>query len=104
MYLNEWGPIAWELFHYITYTYKPELKEYYTIFFSTLYSIIPCPDSSNDIKGILTSHLNFPSHHTMNKNDIIEWYLKINNMVNTKLKAPDTFTRADANTKYLPNV
>lgn len=103
MYLNEWGPIAWELFHYITYTYKPELKEYYTIFFSTLYSIIPCPHCSNDIKGILTSHLNFPSHHTMNKNDIIEWYIKIHNMVNTKLKAPDTFTRADANAKYLPN-
>ena len=55
MYLNEWGPIAWELLHYITYTYKPQLKEYYIIFFNTLYALIPCPHCSNDIKGVLTN-------------------------------------------------
>ena len=38
MYLDEWGPIAWELFHYITYSYKPSLKNYYIIFFNTLFT------------------------------------------------------------------
>ena len=59
MYLNEWGPIAWELFLYITYSYKPELCEYYKIFFNSLYALIPCPHCSNDIKGILTSYSNY---------------------------------------------
>jgi len=103
MYLNEWGPIAWELFHYITYTYKSELKEYYTIFFSSLYSIIPCPHCSNDIKGILTSHLNYPTHHTINREDIINWYIKVHNIVNKKLKTSDTFNRSDADNKYVKN-
>ena len=103
MYLNEWGPIAWELFHYITYTYKPDLKEYYSIFFSSLYSIIPCPHCSNDIKGILTSHVNYPTHHTVSREDIINWYIKIHNLVNKKLQTLDTFNRAGADNKYIKN-
>lgn len=103
MYLDEWGPIAWSLFHYITYTYKPNLKEYYNIFFSTLNSIIPCPHCSNDIKNILITHLNHPVHFTLNKDELIDWLIKIHNLVNKKLGKPDTFNRQDADNKYLIN-
>ena len=102
MYLNEWGPIAWELFHYITYTYKPELKEYYVIFFSTLYSIIPCPHCSGDIKNILTSMENYPRRHIINKDKLIKWVINIHNSVNSKLNKAQ-FTKKEADIKYLNN-
>ena len=103
MYLNEWGPIAWELFHYITYTYKPVLKEYYYIFFTTLYSIIPCPHCSNDIKETLTTYDNQPSRYIQDRNSIINWYIRIHNIVNKKLNVKDNFSRVDADLKYLNN-
>ena len=103
MYLNEWGPIAWELFHYITYTYKPELHEYYIIFFNTLYSILPCPNCSNDIKGILSSYSNYIRHNISDKNSIINWYIGIHNQVNKKLGTNHNFSRQDADNKYLKN-
>jgi hypothetical protein len=103
MYLDEWGPIAWELFHFITYSYKNHLKEYYIIFFNTIYSILPCPHCSNDIKNILLEKDNYPCVNMKNKNNIIEWFIKIHNLVNIKTKSKDRFNINDANNKYLRN-
>jgi len=101
MYLNEWGPIAWELFHFITYSYKPELHDYYTIFFNSLYALIPCPHCSNDIKNVLTSYPNYINHIISDKNSIIDWYINIHNQVNKKLNNNINFSRQDANTQYI---
>ena len=103
MYLNEWGPIAWELFHYITYSFKPELHKYYLIFFNSLYALIPCPHCSNDIKEILTSYTNYVNYNISDKNSLINWYIDIHNQVNKKLKNNVIFTRKEADVKYLNN-
>lgn len=103
MYLDEWGPIAWELFHYITYSYKPSLKNYYIIFFNTLYSILPCPHCSKDIGNILLEVENYPVAHIKNKKKITEWFTTIHNRVNIKTNNKNRFTIDDSNKKYLNN-
>ena len=101
MYLDQWGPIAWELFHYITYSYKPELHNYYIIFFYTLYSIIPCPYCQKDIKNTLLEDKNLPILNIPNKNKLIEWFIKIHNIVNEKTNNKNRFDLKMANEKYL---
>ena len=101
MYLDEWGPIAWELLHYITYTYKPYLKNYYIIFFNTLYAIIPCPNCSRDIKNILLLIDNYPIANIKSRKSIIEWMIKIHNIVNKKTNNKNNFTIEDSNNKYI---
>lgn len=103
MYLNEWGPIAWELFHYITYTFKPELRDYYIIFYKTLYSIIPCPVCSRDIKNILNEDNNLSTLHLYSKDALIKWFIKIHNIVNIKTNNDNNFNIEMANNKYLKN-
>ena len=103
MYLDEWGPIAWELFHYITYSYKPELKTYYIIFFNTLYSIIPCPHCSNDIKNVLLEEKNYPVKNIKSLKKITEWFTNIHNLINIKTNNKNRFTIEDSNNKYLNN-
>lgn len=101
MYLDQWGPIAWELFHYITYTFKQELRDYYIIYYKTLYSIIPCPNCSNDIKEILNKDENLPTLHLYSKDAMIKWFIKIHNIVNIKTNNSNRFDIKMANDKYM---
>jgi hypothetical protein len=103
MYLDEWGPIAWELFHYIAYTYKANLKEYYIIFFNTIYAILPCPHCSKDIRNILTDFDNYPVKNIKNKYTMIKWFIQIHNLVNIKTHNKNRFTLEDSDSKYLDN-
>ena len=103
MYLDQWGPIAWELFHYVTYTFKPELRDYYIIFYKTLYSIIPCPHCSKDIKEILNKSEHLPTLHLYSREALIGWFVKIHNLVNIKTNNSNRFDVEMANNKYMEN-
>ena len=101
MYLDHWGPIAWELFHYITYTFKPELRDYYIIYYKTLYSIIPCPNCSSDIRQVLNKDENLTTLHLYSKDAMIKWFIKIHNIVNIKTNNSNRF---DINMAFMPHV
>ena len=101
MYLNEWGPIAWELFHFITYTYKENLKIYYILFFNTIFSILPCPHCSQHIKNTLSNNNNLPNLFILNKNKIIDWWIDIHNIVNKATNSKHNFDRKMSDSKYL---
>ena len=101
MYLDEWGPIAWELFHFITYTYKDKLQIYYIIFFNTIFSMLPCPHCSQHIKNNLSNHDNLPNLFILNKDKIINWWIDIHNIVNKDTNSKHNFDRKMSDSKYL---
>jgi hypothetical protein len=103
MFLDQWGPLAWELFHYITYTYKDELKEYYTLFFNTIYYILPCPHCALHIKTNLSEYNNLPDKNINNRPDFIDWLINVHNIVNNQTKNTNIFDRTKADEKYLTN-
>lgn len=99
MYLEDWGPLAWHLFHSITYTYSIKLKKNYIFFFKNLYKLIPCPYCSKDIKNIITDNIN--DNIFENKNKLIEWFIDIHNKVNIKLKKKKLFNKSEVDKLYI---
>lgn len=99
MYLEDWGPLAWHLFHSITYTYSIKLKKNYIFFFKNLYKLIPCPYCSKDIKNIINDNIN--DNIFENKNKLIEWFIDIHNKVNIKLKKKKLFNKNEVDKLYI---
>lgn len=99
MYLEDWGPLAWHLFHSITYTYSIKLKKNYIFFFKNLYKLIPCPYCSKDIKNIINDNIN--DNIFENKNKLIEWFIDIHNKVNIKLKKKKLFNKSEVDKLYI---
>ena len=85
---EKWGPFIWYLIHIITF-YIPNdeffiiNKKIYLSFFRALNSIIPCPICRSHLnKMIKTNNLD----KCNSKEDIINWTIKIHNLVNQRLK------------------
>lgn len=79
-----WGPPAWILLHTLAYHYKPELKDYYMIFFGNLKYVLPCiycRASFTEYTEILPIDGSLKS-----RDQFFEWLYKIHNMVNDKLR------------------
>jgi len=85
---EKWGPFIWYLMHIITYHVPDDdfflkNKRNYLNFFKALNSIIPCPICRSHFNKILkTNTLN----KCNSKEDIINWTIKIHNLVNQRLK------------------
>jgi len=79
-----WGPPAWILLHSLAYTYKPELADFYKLFFGNLKYVLPCiycRASFTEYTEIL------PIDNFLNsKDDFFKWLYNIHNMVNGKLR------------------
>ena len=88
-----WGPFMWFILHIITFNYpenpSPFHKESYRDFFNALKNVIPC----EQCRKHYTRHLqDCPiTPHLDSKKQIIEWLIKIHNLVNVSLNK-NTFT------------
>ena len=82
-----WGPFMWFILHIITFNYpeKPSSfdKQSYRDFFISLKNIIPCEQCRKHYTKNIQEHPITP--HLDNKKNLIEWLIKIHNLVNISL-------------------
>ena len=82
-----WGPFMWFILHIISFNYPenptPFDKQSYRDFFNSLKHVIPCKECKKHYTKNIQEHPITP--HLDNKKHLIEWLIKIHNLVNISL-------------------
>jgi len=98
-----WGPHCWKFLNYLATSYpeKPtqDIKNNVKNFINSLKNVIPCEKCREHFQLNLK---NYPLDDNIlnNKNNLIEWLIKVHNEVNTRT-GKKIFTRSDFDDKYL---
>lgn len=82
-----WGPFMWFILHIISFNYPdnptPFDKQSYRDFFNSLKHVIPCEECKKHYTKNIQEHPITP--HLDSKTHLIEWVIKIHNLVNISL-------------------
>lgn len=95
-----WGPYAWYLLHWLSFTFQPEKINVYHSIFKQLEKILPCPVCRNHyIKKIQND---FKIDRIKDKNTFIYWVYNLHNNVNKTINKPQ-FPFSSVIQLYFPN-
>lgn len=103
---EQWGPLAWTLFHTYASTYpvknpttadvQAALKYYQDEFLTHL----PCEACLHKYRNVIRGYQKLTSEHLKSRDALFEWTVVVHNTVNMLLKKP-LFDLDDARRKYM---